>query len=56
MLINTSQFLKKIFYQKKKKTMNLNILPKLYIINIFFYLNERSNHKNANLQQSNIVI
>ncbi len=25
--------------------MNLNIMPKLFITNIFLYLNKRSNHK-----------
>ncbi len=36
--------------------MNLNIMPKLVITNIFLYLNKRSNHKNDDPQQSNIII
>jgi hypothetical protein len=31
-------------------------MPKLYITNIFLYLNKKSNHKNNDPQQSNIVI
>jgi hypothetical protein len=36
--------------------MNLNIMFKLFITNIFIYLNKRSNQKNDDPQQSNIVI
>ncbi len=45
-----------MFLSKDNLTMNLNIMPKLYITNIFFYLNKQSCHKNDDLQQSNIVI
>ncbi len=37
-------------YIQKNVIMNLNIMPKLYITNIFFYLNKRSNHKNDDPQ------
>jgi len=51
--------LKNTLQKKKKKKilskgnliMNLNIMPKLFITNIFFYLNKRSNHKNDDPQQ-----
>jgi hypothetical protein len=36
--------------------MNLNVMPKLFTTNIFIYLNKRSNHKNDDTQQSNIII
>jgi hypothetical protein len=36
--------------------MNLNIMPKLFITKQKNYLNKRSNHKNDDPQQSNIVI
>jgi hypothetical protein len=45
-----------MFLLKYKLTTNLNIMPKLYIINIFFYVNKRSDHKNDDPQQSNIII
>jgi len=45
-----------MFYIKKKLTMNLNIMLKLYITNMFLYLKKRLNHKNDDPQQSNIVI
>ncbi len=41
---------------KRQLTMNLHIMPKLYITNIFLYLNKRSNYKNDDSQQSTIVI
>jgi hypothetical protein len=47
---------RKCFLSKDNLTMNLNIMPKLFITNIFLYLNKRSNHKNDDPQQSNIVI
>jgi hypothetical protein len=37
---NITKKLENIFI-KKNLTMNLNIMPKLYITNIFLYLNER---------------
>jgi hypothetical protein len=37
-------------------TMNLNIMPKLYITNIFIHLNKKLDHKNDDPQQSDIVI
>ncbi len=46
----------KMFVSKGDLTMNLNIMPKLLITNIFLYLNKRSDHKNDDPQQSNIVI
>jgi len=45
-----------MFLSKDNLTMNLNIMPKLYITNIFLYLNKRLDHKNDDPQQSNIVI
>jgi hypothetical protein len=45
-----------MFLSKDNLTMNLNIMPKLFITNILFYLKERSNHKKYDPQQSNIVI
>ncbi len=45
-----------MFTSKDDLIMNLNIMPKLYITNIFLYLNKRSDHKTSDSQQSNIVI
>ncbi len=45
-----------MFLSKDNLTMNLNITPKLYITNIFLNLNKRSDHKNDDPQQSNIII
>ncbi len=42
-----------MFISKDDFTMNLNIMPKL---SNEFYLNKRSNHKNDDPQQSNIII
>jgi len=47
---------KKMFISKDNLNLNLNIMPKLFITNIFLYLNKRSNRKNDDPQQSNIVI
>jgi len=44
-----------MFISKDNLTINLNIMPKLYITNIFLYLNERLD-KNNDSQQSNVVI
>jgi hypothetical protein len=46
MLKNTLQKKLGNVYIKKKLTMHLNIMPKLFITNIFFYLNKRSYYKN----------
>jgi len=54
MLKNTLQTNFEIFLSKNTLTMNAN--PKLFITNIFLYLNKRSNHKNDDPQQLNIVI
>jgi len=40
-----------MFLSKKNVTMILNIMPKLYIINVFLYLRKLSNHKNDDPQQ-----
>jgi hypothetical protein len=56
MLKNTLKKIKFFFLSKDNLIMNLNIMPKLYITNIFLYLNKRSYHKNDDPQQSNIVI
>jgi nitrogen regulatory protein PII-like uncharacterized protein len=56
MLNNTLQKQIKMFISKENLITNLNIMPKLYITNIFLYLKKRSNHKNDEPQQSNIVI
>jgi hypothetical protein len=45
-----------MFLSKNNLIMNLNIMPKLYMTNFFLYLNKRSNHKNDDPQQLNIVI
>jgi hypothetical protein len=50
MLKNTLQKNSKMFLSKDNLTMNLNVMPKLYTINIFFYLNKRSDHKNDDPQ------
>ncbi len=44
-----------MFISKDNLTMNLNITPKLYV-RIFFNLKKRSNPKNYDPQQSNIVM
>jgi hypothetical protein len=36
--------------------MNINIMPELYVTKKILYLNKRSNHKNDDPQQSNIII
>ncbi len=56
MLKNTLQKNYKMFISKDNLTMNLNIMPKLYIRNIFLYLNKMLDHINDDPQQSNIVI
>ncbi len=56
MLKNTKQKNQKMFLSKDKLIMNLNIMPKLYITNIFLYLKKNPDHKNDDPQQSNIVI
>jgi nitrogen regulatory protein PII-like uncharacterized protein len=56
MMKNTLQKNLKMFLSKDNLTRNLNIMPKLYITNIFLYLKKRLNHKNDDPQQSNIVI
>jgi len=56
MLKNKLQKKLKFFFIKDNLTMNLNIMPKLLITNIFLYLSKRSDHKNDDPQQSNIVI
>jgi hypothetical protein len=45
-----------MFISKDNLTMNLNIKPKLFVRNMFLYLNKRLDHKNDDPQQSNIVI
>ncbi len=39
-----------MFLSKYNLTMNLNIMPKLYLIKKFHYLNKRSYHKNDDPQ------
>jgi hypothetical protein len=50
MLKNTLQKVYKMFLSKDNLTMNLNIMPKLYITNIFMYLKKRLDHKNDDPQ------
>jgi hypothetical protein len=45
-----------MFLSKGNLIMNLNIMPKLFITNIFLHLNKMLNYKNDDPQQSNIVI
>jgi hypothetical protein len=45
-----------MFLSKDNLSMNLNIMPQLFITNIFLYLNKRLVHKNDDPQQLNIVI
>jgi hypothetical protein len=55
MLKNTLQKKLENVLSKDNLTMKLNIMPKLFITNIFFYLNKRSDRKNDD-PQSNFVI
>jgi hypothetical protein len=56
MLKTTLQKIYKMFLSKKKLTMNLNIMPKLYITKKTLYINKRLDNKNDDPQQANIVI
>jgi hypothetical protein len=47
--------LKNVFLLKYNLTINLTILPKLFITKQFLYLH-KGHHKNDEAQQSNIVI
>ncbi len=55
-LKNTLQKKFRMFLSKDNLMMNLNLMPQLYTINIFLYLNKRLDHKNDDPQQLNIVI
>jgi hypothetical protein len=50
MLKNTLQKIYKMFLSKDNLTLNLNIMPKLYITNIFMHLKKRLDHKNDDPQ------
>jgi len=50
MMKNTLQNFFLMFLSKDNLTRNLNIMPKLYTTNIFFYLKKRLNHKNDDPQ------
>jgi hypothetical protein len=39
-----------MFLSKDNLTINLNIMAKLFITNVFFYLNKRLDHKNDDPQ------
>jgi len=45
-----------VFLSEDNLIMNIYIMPKIFITNIFFCLNKRSDHKNDDPQQSNIFI
>jgi hypothetical protein len=56
MLKNTLQEKLENVFIKNKSNYEYKYNAQAIITNIFFYLNKRSNHKNDDPQQSNIVI